>query len=260
MRDADTETLFKLIRETDRDARYEKAVKLLPKLAEKSYPMEKVIRILNRLGTVDDEGFEDLPAMKGKYRRSNMLGVYQRIFDGKSDTSFGIQGGEPLKKIMQDFGECLDSLLKDNRNDAHVVASFSILMLGDIHPFVEGNGRTSRLLMNYILTKLGLVPKNLDAELTESRLGELNEIKDYEIDPERKFGKTILKFSALNDAKIWKKVWEDLDTTIKEGARKYSDIKFDFLRLYIKDAKEGNLFKIPKVPEMSEIIRNLPNC
>ena len=223
MSDEDSKSIFELREETDRDARYERAVKLLGRLASKGYPTEKVIRILNRLGSVDDEGFIDKSTMKGRYRGLEDGVLYGRILNGKNERSFGIKSGQQL---------------------------------GDIHPFVEGTGRTSRLLMNYILVKRGLMPKNLDAELFESHLTSGIEIKDHEIDPQRIFGRTILEFSQQNDTRIWD---ENFNLMLKQSPKDYFEIKYEFLTSYISDAKEVKFTNIPKVVEMSEVIRNLPD-
>ena len=113
---------------------------------------------------------------------------------------------------MAKFGECIDGLLKDNQTDAFSIASFATLMIGEIHPFNEGAGRTSRLLMNYILIRKGLKPKNLDAELLD--VGDTHHmIADHEIDSEKEFGRTILEFSHSNDKKIWDTVFDKKYTT-----------------------------------------------
>ena len=43
-------------------------------------------------------------------------------------------------------------------------------MRAGVHPFIDGNGRTSRLLMNLILIRNGYVIANLKSDL-QSRLG-----------------------------------------------------------------------------------------
>ena len=56
--------------------------------------------------------------------------------------------------LMEDFCEWLNS---QDQNDAKT-AILAHLELVSIHPFVDGNGRCARLLMNYLLLKAGLVP------------------------------------------------------------------------------------------------------
>ncbi len=58
----------------------------------------------------------------------------------------------------------IDNLLSDyTKNSAHIIEKISIfhLMFECIHPFVDGNGRTGRLLMNFELMRNGFPPINI---------------------------------------------------------------------------------------------------
>jgi|CXWL01.1.fsa_nt_gi prophage maintenance system killer protein len=253
----DTKSIFELRNPEDRDARYERAVIFLPRLAEKNYPIEKVVRILNRLGAVDDEEYLKHPEEKGKYIKD--VGM---AYGGEEGISMGLKH-EYVPETMVKFGECVDLLIDKETCDAYDIAAFSNLMLGVIHPFNEGNGRTSRLLMNYILVKRGMNPKNLDSELIEVHLDTEKVIQDFEIDHTRSFGRTIVEFSTLLNQKVYDDITRYIiDLFNKEGY--YTayppgifETKAKIIKEYIANATEGDLSKIPKVKQMSEIIKNL---
>ncbi|MBF0252650.1 MAG: Fic family protein [Candidatus Omnitrophica bacterium] len=58
--------------------------------------------------------------------------------------------------LMSDFNKWLSS--KDRKQNYIEYAAQAHFKLVDIHPFVDGNGRTARLLMNLILMKYGFPP------------------------------------------------------------------------------------------------------
>jgi len=60
---------------------------------------------------------------------------------------------EELPKLMADFGKWLEQ-----QPFTPLTAFHAHLRLVDIHPFVDGNGRTARLLANAILMKGGYLP------------------------------------------------------------------------------------------------------
>jgi hypothetical protein len=107
--------------------------------------------------------------------------------------------------------------------------------------------------MNYILLYKNKRLKNLDEELIEVGDGMHRTIIDFEIDPEREFGRTILEFSHQNDEKIYKEV------SAKKQKVRYFDVKQSLLDSYIESANKGSFHEIPLVKEMSKIIKELPD-
>ena len=79
----------------------------------------------------------------GKYRKVN---VYIR---GEPDVVFPNSDRTP--KLMKDF----ISFYKKNKNKYHPLelAAISSMKFVSIHPFIDGNGRVSRLIMNLIMKK-----------------------------------------------------------------------------------------------------------
>ncbi|GHU10890.1 cell division protein Fic [Alphaproteobacteria bacterium] len=97
-----------------------------------------------------------------------VLKIHSLILSGMNDENKGryrtvrvrIAGSNavlpnPLKvpQLMEEFAERLDSK-PDNASKA-LEAHYQLVK---IHPFVDGNGRTARLLMNLILMRCGLLP------------------------------------------------------------------------------------------------------
>ena len=106
------------------------------------------------------------------------------------DKSVGILGSEmelphpvELDNLMADF---LDWLSKDH-DDIHPIelAAQAHYKLVRIHPFIDGNGRTSRLLMNMIFMMLGYPPAIISEKDRELYIGALekahkeNDLSDF---------------------------------------------------------------------------------
>ena len=58
------------------------------------------------------------------------------------------------------------------------LAAFTHAEFVKIHPFVDGNGRTSRLIMNYQLMKSGFLPISIDKK---DRLKYYNALEAYTV-------------------------------------------------------------------------------
>ena len=73
------------------------------------------------------------------------------------------------------------------------IAAWAHAQLVDIHPFADGNGRTSRLLMNVLLMNGGLPPVTIDPADRISYYGALDAYhEERELDPFREFVKAQL--------------------------------------------------------------------
>ncbi len=85
---------------------------------------------------------------KGKYRN-----VPVRVGSHNPPEPYLIQ--EEITKLFKHYNNEL--------NDRHIVESIAIfhLMFENIHPFIDGNGRTGRLLINFELMKNGYPPINV---------------------------------------------------------------------------------------------------
>lgn len=54
--------------------------------------------------------------------------------------------------------------------------------LARIHPFTDGNGRTSRLALNWVLMHLGYLPVTIKGDTPETRSRYLNSMTEYSKD------------------------------------------------------------------------------
>lgn len=84
-------------------------------------------------------------------------GVYRRV-------PVMIMGSEHTPPQPYLVPKLMEQLVIDYRNSADdVITAVSVLHLEfeSIHPFIDGNGRTGRLLLNFELMKSGLLPVNI---------------------------------------------------------------------------------------------------
>ena len=84
-------------------------------------------------------------------------GFYRRERIRISGSDYSPPSPEKVPKLMTEFA----TTFKDEPKDAIQVIEFSAFAhfkLVDIHPFIDGNGRTARLLMNLFLMRRGFPP------------------------------------------------------------------------------------------------------
>lgn len=71
-------------------------------------------------------------------------------------------GGEHVEKQMKDYLEWLNKSIqnyeKTGTGNPVLIAAQALSRIVSIHPFMDGNGRTSRMVMDYVLQRLGLPP------------------------------------------------------------------------------------------------------
>ncbi|MCL1834471.1 MAG: Fic family protein, partial [Leptospirales bacterium] len=101
--------------------------------------------------------------------RNLILGIHRRILSGIDDGNAGvyrnvhvrISGSHVVLPNYMKVPELMDEFfdwLKESSNDAVKKAFHSHFKLVSIHPFIDGNGRTARLLLDFILIQGGFAP------------------------------------------------------------------------------------------------------
>ncbi len=97
--------------------------------------------ILKNTGNVYQTIFGEIDASKGMYRKGNV----------SAGNSYFVNY-DKVERLVKELCEKVNEKLKDAQSiEAKLNLSFDVhFELVTIHPFYDGNGRTSRLLMNYI--------------------------------------------------------------------------------------------------------------
>lgn len=139
----------KTLREHFEAINHKDAILFMEDLAQKEerlseYSIKQIHSLI--LKNIDDEN-------KGKYRTTNV------IISGaehKPPQSFEVQS--KMEEFIKNYNE------KVTKFHPIELASFVHIEFVKIHPFIDGNGRTSRLLMNLELIKAGFPPVVIELE------------------------------------------------------------------------------------------------
>ncbi|KAE9555089.1 hypothetical protein FO519_001664 [Halicephalobus sp. NKZ332] len=130
--------------------------------------MEAALRFLNQtLAKVGDLQIEDILAI-----HKRVLGFVDPISAGMVRTTQVYVGDftpPPPSQVMKELVEMVNWLNDEDtlRIDAVELAALTHYKLVYIHPFIDGNGRTARLLMNFILMQAGFPPVIIPLEERE---------------------------------------------------------------------------------------------
>ena len=96
-------------------------------------------------------------------------------------------------KVYDRMGKYFDYLAQ-NPSDLLEYISFSHLQLAKVHPFLDGNGRCARLVLNYELMKNGLAPVYV---LPEERNEYYNTLEEFKVNKDSNpFKEFLLKIEA----------------------------------------------------------------
>ncbi len=105
-------------------------------------------KVMKSTGKIYNTALGNIDATKGDLRKINVF-VGSRYFPNY----------DKVPKLINDFCVELNKMIKESKNNKIELLKISFwahFNLVSIHPFADGNGRTSRLLMNYIQEYLKL--------------------------------------------------------------------------------------------------------
>lgn len=141
-------------------------------------------------GTYDDARWakDERPGTfkKGDYRVADDVGAAPEEVPGL------------VKALAAEVQEAM--LSESAEKNALTIAAYLHAQLVDIHPFADGNGRTARLLMNYVLLKLNGAPCTISADDRLAYFGALDAFhQEGELVP-------FIDFCRIQTLKTWEQL------------------------------------------------------
>lgn len=160
-------------------------------------PLKEHLEAINHKEAIDF--ISDLVKNKEPLNERNLLQIHAIILKSIDRQNAGIYRKLPVlisgsthtppqpylvQKLMEDYF----MFYEENKNSLHPVVMSAEMheRLVSIHPFIDGNGRTSRLVMNLILLQNGFPIANIKGD-TESRMKYFNALENSRVDNKTEF-------------------------------------------------------------------------
>lgn len=133
----------------------------------------------------------------GRWAKGERPGTFKRG-DYRVTDDVGAAPDEIPELVGALVAEVRDALLSEGgERNALTIAAYLHAQLVDIHPFADGNGRTARLLMNYVLLRLGSAPCTISADDRLTYFGALDAFhQEGELAP-------FIDFCRIQTLKTW---------------------------------------------------------
>jgi Fic family protein len=176
-------------------------------------PLKDHLEAANHAAALDWIGA--LAAKKPKdITEDHILTIHRLILKGIDDSNAGFYRAVPVRiagsttilpnpvKVPRLMSEFMDWLRGDKKTHPVMLAAEAHYRLVTIHPFIDGNGRTARLLMNLILMQHGYPPAIIRKE---DRLAYINALEKAQTGGPRDDYEKIMCKAAERSLKIWLK-------------------------------------------------------
>lgn len=126
---------------------------------------------------VDQSLISVYKSIYSKFQRCSTLGQFDKVVDRftQQERDFYyryysyIRNQDELPSLMKDFTHQLMDDINNHQIDSLEIATYIHRWLVEKHPFNDGNGRTARIFMNWVLAKLGVKPISFPKRLEYSR-------------------------------------------------------------------------------------------
>ncbi len=247
------------MREYEEMKAHDLAYKLIQQWAQEAErPISEAdIKDLNKIILVRDF-YKDAITQDGQpTRRKLKVGQYKEFYN-----SVRLQNGE-----MFDYASPQDTPIKmaelmqfyhkeTEKNELHAVelAAFIHYKFVRIHPFGDGNGRISRLLMNYVLLKNGFPPiviksadkKNYLNALNQADTGNLQAFVDYIAKQLVWSLELVLKATKGENIEKTNDIYKEIEM-FKKKQQLPSNMQAELLKLYATGISDENLAEIKEV-------------
>ncbi len=186
-------TLLEQMMNLDLKAAYEEAQRLAEKHTDYSSNMLCRLSslVMKNTGSIYNTPLGSFSAANGDLRKVNVTAG----FGGRSYLAF-----QKVPQALQDFCQWLNTerqnLPQDNILAAYRLSFIAHYRLVSIHPWADGNGRMSRLVMNMLQWEAGIIPSKVTREQKAKYIQALNDTRDK--NDEEIFSKVMLYLHNSN--------------------------------------------------------------
>jgi Fic family protein len=128
-------------------------------------------KVMKHTGTVVNSALGTTDAAKGDFRKVSVIAGTTQFMDYKK-----VSGA--VEKLVKEINENIQKVKTEEQQLK--LSFFAHYELVNIHPFIDGNGRTARLMMNYIQNRFDLPLAIVYAEDKAEYYKALNEVREQD--------------------------------------------------------------------------------